>query len=229
MHRRKTAKSMTKPPPIQGSAKKPTAEAAPVPEQSQGNSDNDIQFELELCWCVQQLNIALESGKLSQKVGELVLNIFPSLLVLPTIIPAEDTAKNLKVLTSRTAPLIKKRQVMKLSMGDYRAKMQQEEKKMMLASKQIKFTSATDTTIKSSFVKKSALLNSGKDFRFDFSVPADSNETDAEAAPKNEEKPASLPNGGLQLESSGSPFKFNFSIEEDPASDINLSSLKLNG
>lgn len=45
---------------------------------------------------------------------------------------AEDTAKNLKTLTSQTAPLIKKRQVMKLALGDYRAKMQQEEKKMLL-------------------------------------------------------------------------------------------------
>ncbi|XP_016985062.1 UPF0488 protein CG14286 [Drosophila rhopaloa] len=196
MHKRRAPKSINKPPPIQGPIKKPTAVAEP-------SIDEDVvtQLEVELCWCVEQLQNALDSGKLSQKA-------------------AEDTAKNLKILKSSTAPLIRKRQVMKLSMGDYRSKMQQEEQKMALASKQIKFTPATDTTTKSSFVKKSALLTSGKDFRFDFALIADDpNTKEADPAPK------------LQpsfQESSGSPFKFNFSIEEDSANDINFNGLNLN-
>lgn len=32
------------------------------------------QFELELCWCIQQLQIALKSGKLNEKQGNLTLN-----------------------------------------------------------------------------------------------------------------------------------------------------------
>lgn len=58
MQRRKTPKSVNKPPPIQA-----------VPKKTAFDGDNDIQFELELCWCVQQLQTALDSGKLSQKVG----------------------------------------------------------------------------------------------------------------------------------------------------------------
>ncbi|KAH8295900.1 hypothetical protein KR044_001615 [Drosophila immigrans] len=194
MQRRKGPKSVNKPPPI---AKTTTT----------FDGDNDIQFELELCWCVQQLQTALDSGKLNQKI-------------------AEDTAKNLKTLTSKTAPLIKKRQVMKLALGDYRSKMQQEEKKMLLASKQIKFTPAADT--KSSFVKKSALLTSGKDFRFNFAEPAtNNNEVDSCSTTANQ-VPHSAVEGKVSFTgSSGAPFKFNFSIE-DAAEDINLSALAIN-
>lgn len=48
---------------------------------------------------------------------------------------ADDTVKNLKILKGNSAPLIKKRQVMKAAMGDYRAKMKDEEKKMSLGKK----------------------------------------------------------------------------------------------
>ncbi|KAH8344210.1 hypothetical protein KR084_008146 [Drosophila pseudotakahashii] len=196
MHKRRTPKSINKPPPIQGPAKKPPAVVEPPIAE-----DIVTQFEVELCWCVQQLQDALDTGKLSQKV-------------------AEDTAKNIKVLKSSTAPLIKKRQVMKLSLGDYRLKMQQEEQKLLLASKQVKFTTNSDTTKKSSFVKKSALLTSGKDFRFDFPLPTeDSNAKESQPAPKVQ--------ANFQ-ESSGSPFKFNFSVEDDSANNINFSGLNLN-
>ncbi|EDW57439.1 UPF0488 protein CG14286 [Drosophila virilis] len=202
MHRRKSAKSVNKPPPIQA-----------IPKKNTFDGDNDIQFELELCWCVQQLQTALDSGKLSQKI-------------------AEDTAKNLKTLTSQTAPLIKKRQVMKLALGDYRLKMQQEEKKMLLASKQIKFTAAADTNKKSSFVKKSALLTSGKDFRFDFALPAgNNNEPDGSPAAGQPaavaaQADASAPSSSL-LTGNGCQFKFNFAIDNAPE-DINFEGLMLN-
>ncbi|EDW29947.1 GL15818 [Drosophila persimilis] len=215
MHRRKTAKSINRPPPIQGPAKKPVA-AASAATAPAFDGESAIQFELELCWCVQQLQLALDGGKLSQKV-------------------AEDTAKNLKILTSQTAPLIKKRQVMKLSMGDYRSKMQQEERKMMLASRQIKFTPSADTNKKSSFVKKSALLTSGKDFRFEFALPtaASTNENVPEPAQETASHPQSsdLPSlrSSLRQESTASQFKFNFTIEDDHANDINFSGLRLNG
>jgi len=205
MHKRRTAKSINKPPPIQGAIKKPTP--APEPEIPE---DIVTQFEVELCWCVQQLQDALNGGKLSQKV-------------------AEDTAKNLKILTSPKAPLIKKRQVMKMSLGDYREKMQKEEQKLLLAAQQIKFTPTSGTVVKSSFVKKAALLSSGKDFRFNFSAPAeDSNAKESHSAPKTEE-PHSAPKVQSNFqESSGSPFKFNFSIDDDSANNINFSGLNLN-
>lgn len=199
MQRRKAPKSVNKPPPIQAIPKKTTFDA-----------DNDIQFEVELCWCVQQLQTALDSGKLNQKI-------------------AEDTAKNLKTLTSHTAPLIKKRQVMKLALGDYRSKMQQEEKKMLLASKQIKFTPAAEMNKKSNFVKKSALLTSGKDFRFNFAEPSNNNETDAtsnDPQPVETKEVSSSINSSL-LTGNSSPFKFNFTIDDAPE-DINIAGLALN-
>ncbi|XP_064536898.1 UPF0488 protein CG14286 [Drosophila montana] len=200
MHRRKTPKSVNKPPPIQA-----------IPKKNTFDGDNDIQFELELCWCVQQLQTALDSGKLSQKI-------------------AEDTAKNLKTLTSQTAPLIKKRQVMKLALGDYRLKMQQEEKKMLLASKQIKFTPAADANKKSSFVKKSALLTSGKDFRFDFALPKDNNNEPDGSPPAGQPVAAQADASALGsslLTGNGSQFKFNFAIDNAPE-DINFEGLMLN-
>ncbi|XP_043652338.1 UPF0488 protein CG14286 [Drosophila teissieri] len=199
MHKRRTAKSINKPPPIQGAIKKPT----PVVEPPPIDENLVTQFEVELCWCVQQLQTALESGKLAQKV-------------------AEDTAKNIKVLTSSTAPLIRKRQVMKLALGDYRAKMQQEEQKMLLASRQIKFTPTTEASKKSSFVKKSALLTSGKDFRFNFPSPAEGTNSNEPHSTKDF-NPSSL-----QPVEPGSPFKFNFIIAEDSANDISFSGLNLN-
>ncbi|XP_016960339.1 UPF0488 protein CG14286 [Drosophila biarmipes] len=205
MHKRRTAKSINKPPPIQGAVKKTTPAAEPeIP------ADILTQFEVELCWCVHQLQDALSGGKLSQKV-------------------AEDTAKNLKILTSPKAPLIQKRQVMKLSLGDYRAKMQKEEQKMQLAAKEIKFTPTSETVKKSSFVKKSALLTSGSDFRFNFSAPAEgSNAKEPQPAPNATERaPAPKALTNFQM-SSGSPFKFNFTIDNDSANDINFSGLNLN-
>ncbi|KAH8343467.1 UPF0488 protein CG14286 [Drosophila kikkawai] len=201
MHRRRTPKTLSKPPPIQGPPKKTIPEAEPAQNPAPSTPDG-VQFELELCWCVQQLQDALNGGKLSQKL-------------------AEDTAKNLKILTSSTAPLIRKRQVMKQSMGDYRAKMQQEEKKLMLASKQVKFTPAAAAPKKSSFVKKSALLTTGKDFRFDFALPADTNENSGVSASQP------VQTSSLPQSSAGTPFKFNFTIEEESANNLNLSGLML--
>lgn len=162
-----------------------------------GSAEADRQFELELCWCVQQLETALNTGKLSQKV-------------------AEDTAKNLKILKGRH-PIIKKRQVMKASMGDYRSKMKEEEKKMSLAPKQIKFTftSANDVK-KSSFVKKAAILSSGKDFKFDFKVP-EAAKTNGYATPQDETNVAKKTDDfsikKINL-TSGTGFSFNFAIDE---------------
>lgn len=54
--------------------KKPKSLRPPMPivtpTTNSNNHENDSQFELELCWCVQQLETALNSGKLSQKVGK---------------------------------------------------------------------------------------------------------------------------------------------------------------
>jgi hypothetical protein len=43
---------------------------------------------------------------------------------------AKDAAQSLAILTNKNTPLIKKRQVMRSSFGDYRTKMAEEEKKL---------------------------------------------------------------------------------------------------
>ncbi|KAL9880211.1 UPF0488 protein CG14286-like isoform X2 [Glossina fuscipes] len=145
------------------------------------DADSDVQFELELYWCIQQLETALNGGKLSQKI-------------------AVDTVKNIKILKSSNVPLIRKRQIMKAMLGDYRAKMKEEEKKMSI-----------DNIKKSSFVKKSAILTSGKDFRFDFNA-----RTKLDDCAKDNEQHLQN-NAELEVNSlhftNGSQFKFNFVIE----------------
>ncbi|KAM7347355.1 UPF0488 protein CG14286 [Cochliomyia hominivorax] len=187
--------------------KKPKSLRPPMPivtpTNVSNNTDNDTQFELELCWCVQQLETALNSGKLSQKV-------------------AEDTVKNLKILKGHNAPLIKKRQVMKAAMGDYRAKMKEEEKKMSLGSKQIKFTPSSEANKKSSFVKKSAILKSGKDFKFNFKTENHIQQHEQEEQAKEN---YIFNTKDLNL-TSGNDFKFNFTIDE-VNNEINLDNLSI--
>lgn len=45
---------------------------------------------------------------------------------------AQDTEKTIKLLKSANQPMIKKRQIMKTAFGDYRAKMQEEERRLGL-------------------------------------------------------------------------------------------------
>ncbi|XP_044766551.1 UPF0488 protein CG14286 [Coccinella septempunctata] len=68
------------------------------------------KFESELLWCIQQLQSALKSGKLSKK-------------------QSDSTLKSLNVLMGNSS-IVKKRQTMRVLFGDYRAKMIDEEKKL---------------------------------------------------------------------------------------------------
>ncbi|XP_013116989.1 UPF0488 protein CG14286 [Stomoxys calcitrans] len=193
--------------------RKPKTLRAPMPivanTSSSGREEMDRQFELELCWCVQQLETALNSGKLSQKV-------------------ADDTHKNLKILKGHN-PIIKKRQVMKSSLGDYRAKMKEEEKKMSLAPKQIKFrTSSAGDGKKSSFVKKSAISSSGKDFKFNFKMTPDNdlNEKAQMNSTITRKFESSVNPEKINLNSDGSQFAFNFVID-DIHDDISFDALSI--
>lgn len=66
-------------------------------------------------------------------------------------------SKNLNTLKSNSASLIKKRQIMRNTFGDYRAKMSEDEKKYKKSNSTIKFTSSTSTNKNSTFVKKAHL------------------------------------------------------------------------
>lgn len=98
------------------------------------------------------------------------------------------------------------------------------------ASKQIKFTTANENKPKSSFVKKSALLTSGKDFRFNFALPNNNDENEAAATQDVPQTAAAATriSSSLQLSSGKEePFRFNFQIENGPE-DINFDGLMLN-
>lgn len=73
---------------------------------------------------------------------------------------------------SNATSLIKKRQVMRLAFGDYRAKMVAEEKNCKSQAK-IKLAIIPPNK-KSTFLKKSAFLtNTGNSFRFNFDPPTE--------------------------------------------------------
>ncbi|KRT84108.1 hypothetical protein AMK59_797, partial [Oryctes borbonicus] len=110
------------------------------------------QFELELCWCIQQLQTALKSGKLNSK-------------------QIQDHTKALNALIKNSTSIVKKRQVMRLSFGDYRAKMVAEDKKLSAANSKIKISHGNPCK-KSVFFKKAAFTVTDNDFRFNFPSPA---------------------------------------------------------
>nr|CAD7569454.1 unnamed protein product [Timema californicum] len=66
------------------------------------------QVEKELCWCILQLQTSLILHKMTPK-------------------QAQDISHTINILKSPTAPLVKKRQIMRNTFGDYRAKMAEEE------------------------------------------------------------------------------------------------------
>jgi hypothetical protein len=58
------------------------------------------------------------------------LNIPSECVELYPYFTAQDAAHSLAILKSKNAPVIKKRQVMRSSFGEYRTKMAEEEKKL---------------------------------------------------------------------------------------------------
>ncbi|KAL5277494.1 hypothetical protein ACFFRR_002615 [Megaselia abdita] len=186
--------------------KRPIPKKAPIPVATVPNDrefdpeDSQTQFQVELYWCIQQLQNSLLSGKLTEK-------------------QADEAQKNTRILKSSTAQLVKKRQLMKSLFGDYRSKMKDEEKKMGLASKSVKFTQPATSNC-SSFVKKSAILTSGKDFKFNF----DTNGLTESTEPTSEE--TSKPKEDQKFVPSEGPFKFNFQVEESNE-NLNFQSLAI--
>lgn len=139
---------------------------------------------MELCWCIQELESGLSKlnvndGKEASQKEKQIYNI----------------TKSLNVLKSHTAPLIKKRQVMRNSFGDYRAKMAEEEKKFKKQVSSVKFVTNKNIIQRAEksciFVKK-ARSNTKKKDTLD---------------PENNEQ-------SNDSKSPSEPFKFNFSIAE---------------
>ncbi|KAJ9595758.1 hypothetical protein L9F63_013077 [Diploptera punctata] len=167
-----------RPKPVNQSLSNTTNNCLPEPDDNAAQ-----QFELELKWCIQQLEGVLSANKMNSR-------------------QVQDTTRSLTVLKSKNAPMVKKRQVMRASFGDYRAKMAEEEKKMNKALNRVTiFASSPNTT--SRFVKRSCAImpeQTDNSFRFNFQVEP--------SAPN--EKIVQTNNTNFSFHSSDNSFKFNF-------------------
>lgn len=156
-----------------------------LPQLLGSNADPDSntvqQFELELQWCIQQLERALASKKMAHK-------------------HAQDGAHSLAILKSKNAPVIKKRQMMRSLFGDYRIKMAEEERKLSKAHERI---SIAVPNKKSCFIKQSAVVcePSQNNFRFNFKVPLSKEKASTQSKANN---------GNFIYRSSDNNFRFNF-------------------
>ncbi|CAG9864472.1 unnamed protein product [Phyllotreta striolata] len=172
--------------------KKPSTSQQNVPQEN-AHSDapeasNQEQFEIELYWCIHQLQKALSLGKLNNK-------------------QVQDHTKALNVLMSNTAPVIKKRQVMRLSFGDYREKMAAEEKKASKNAAKMNMKSAVANK-KTVFLKKSLFTSSvDNDFKFDFNIEEKMEDIAVTDTPKSTNK--------VNFTKSDNTFMFNFQTDND--------------
>ncbi|XP_013197597.2 UPF0488 protein CG14286 [Amyelois transitella] len=175
------------------------------------------QFQLELCWCIQQLERTLAEKKGSEK-------------------HLQEAWKVLAVLKNNNQPVIRKRQLMRTHFGDYRAKMAAEEKKLAKMASKMKISETPDKP-KATFLRKSAFLTTGdSSFRFNFNLePAqidnnglllNSNENSNTELPANSNTKTPVnsntenkcPNENVEdkkfkFSFSSSNFKFNFNID----------------
>ncbi|XP_055531241.1 UPF0488 protein CG14286 [Wyeomyia smithii] len=161
-------------------------------------TESDRQFELELYWCIQQLENTLGAPHIRENAKKV-----------------EDTNKLINTLKSASQPLIKKRQIMRTTFGDYRSKMAEEEKTMALNPESVRFD-APSGKIKHHFVKKAAILSEEKDYRFNFS---NINLDDAES--HREDSTVVLVKSDCMQERKMGPieftdnsFRFNFAIDD---------------
>lgn len=102
---------------IERENKRRTGQKSPTPEKEGEEQKNEetaaCKFQRELCWCIQQLEMGLTNSKPNKPK--------------PQQVP--EAERLLKILKSAKAPMAKKRQIMRASFGNYRARMQQEEKR----------------------------------------------------------------------------------------------------
>ncbi|XP_023212593.1 UPF0488 protein CG14286-like [Centruroides sculpturatus] len=118
------------------------------------DQDTTTDFETELLWCIEQLQISLSSDKLNSR-------------------QTEDSMKILKVLRNPKAPHVKKRQVMRQAFGDYRSKMKSEEKQFKLDKSKMKISACKDE-LGSKFLRKHVKKSEEETssyFKFNFPTP----------------------------------------------------------
>ncbi|GAB6031272.1 hypothetical protein CHUAL_009072 [Chamberlinius hualienensis] len=125
-----------------------SADSKDAPEKPADN------FEAELRWCIEKLKLLLSSTNSSQKQTDI-------------------RKKAISVLSDVKAPLIKKRSVMRTSLGDYRTQMKEDELRYLKESKNMKVISVAQSNQKGIYLKKckdctTKESDSNSGFKFDF-------------------------------------------------------------
>ncbi|XP_075745293.1 UPF0488 protein CG14286 isoform X1 [Rhipicephalus microplus] len=124
----------------------PVQQKLPVPQPSTSLSSGDHsddedaneKFERELKWCIEQLNISLSHADAKKK-------------------NYNEELRALQMLQSVKAPVAKKRQVMSVTLGNYRAKMEQEKAKFITDStRKTRLQPQPSAETKSVFLRKVA-------------------------------------------------------------------------
>ncbi|XP_035791064.1 UPF0488 protein CG14286-like [Anopheles albimanus] len=181
---------------------RPTDSAVPPPasrptsQDSEPLPDPDQQFELELYWCIQQLESQLPNLQGNSKKWT-------------------DTNKMINTLKSSNQPIIRKRQIMRTTFGDYRSKMAAEQETLAVVEDNVRFEERKEK-VKYHFVKKSAVLSGDKNFRFNFPSATTVDDVGEEDTSKeqtaNSEAGKPAPNGAVKIAPSDNSFRFNFSV-----------------
>ncbi|XP_052902356.1 UPF0488 protein CG14286 [Anopheles moucheti] len=162
-------------------------------------SEADRQFELELYWCIQQLESSLNLLNVREN-GKKV----------------EETSKLINKLKSGSQPIIRKRQIMRTTFGDYRSKMASEEQTMSVNPDNVRFEKPKEKATKYHFVKKSAILTGDNNFKFNFPMNVSNSENVGAANVSSDEKHVEVKvihTNANKIVPTGNLFRFNFDIE----------------
>ncbi|XP_053659464.1 UPF0488 protein CG14286 [Anopheles marshallii] len=162
-------------------------------------SEADRQFEVELYWCIQQLESSLNLPNVRENNKKV-----------------EETSKLINKLKSDSQPIIRKRQIMRSTFGDYRSKMASEEQTLTVNPDNVRFEKPKEKTPKYHFVKKSAISIGENNFKFNFPVNVSNSENagavNASSAEKHVEVQIMHTNAN-KIVPTGNLFRFNFNIE----------------
>ncbi|KAI0207082.1 hypothetical protein LSAT2_008258 [Lamellibrachia satsuma] len=161
-----------------------------------GSPDNDdVQqfFEVELAWCIQQLELSLQKDVSARQSAEAI--------------------RVLKVLKNPKAALVKKRHAMRTTFGDYRKKMQEEEKTFASSAKNIILRcAAKEKQDKSSFLRKCVSHATPEDAE---RHPVTSSLTSSLTSKAAASEPAAQVDKAQQfIDNKAVCFKFNFGVSD---------------
>ena len=115
--------------------------------------ESKAELAAEVLWCLQHIEMTLAQGKMGEK-------------------KAKEARISRKLLKNPDTPLVKLRQAMRNSCGDYREKMKAEAKEIKLQNEKINVGQVKGR--ESNFIKKSAVKQSDTkdkvEFKFNFDI-----------------------------------------------------------